>query len=191
MLNYLWGIMIIVGIVYAGITGNLGAISDGALNGARDAVDLCITMAGVMSVWTGLMKIGQKSGLIEKCSCGIGPLMHWIFPDVPVKSKAMEHMTANFIGNFLGLGWAATPAGIKAMEELSKLSKAQEGASNAMCAFLVLNISSIQLIPITVIGYRSQYASASPTAIVLPAIVATTISTLSGLIFSKVMYRKK
>ncbi|MDO5402778.1 MAG: nucleoside recognition domain-containing protein [Eubacteriales bacterium] len=190
MLNYLWGVMIIVGIVYACITGNLAAISDGALDAAKEAVDLCITMVGVMSVWTGLMRIAGDCGLIGKCSRGIGPLMHWIFPDVPAESKAMEHMTTNVIANFLGLGWAATPAGIKAMEELGKLSHMKERASNAMCAFLVINISSIQLIPITIIGYRSQYGSASPTAIVMPAIAATTVSTLAGIIFCRIMYKK-
>lgn len=190
MLNYLWGIMIIIGIVYACFSGNLGLISDGALGAAKDAVSLCITMLGVMSVWTGLMRISQKSGLISKCNHGIRPLMHWIFPDIPTDSNAMEHMTMNVIANFLGLGWAATPAGIKAMEALAEQQHTGKKASNAMCAFLVLNISSVQLIPITIIAYRSQYGSANPTAIVMPAIIATTISTLSGIIFCKIMYHK-
>lgn len=193
MLNYLWGFMIVVGVFYAAVTGNLGAVSNGALDAAKDAVNLCITMLGVMSVWTGLMKIADKSGLIEKCSIGVRPLMKWLFPDIPADSDAMGYMTTNMIANFLGLGWAATPAGIKAMEALSKIRKNdnKERASNAMCAFLILNISSVQLIPINIIAYRSQYGSADPTAIVLPAIIATTISTLAGIIFCKLMYRRQ
>lgn len=190
MLNYLWGIMIIIGIVYAAITGNLGLVSDGALNAAKEAVNLCITMLGVMSVWTGLMGIAQKCGMIRKCVRLLRPFMSWLFPDIPSESTAMEHMTTNVIANFLGLGWAATPAGIKSMEALAVLQQTKICASNAMCAFLVLNISSIQLIPITIIAYRSQYGSVNPTAIVLPAIIATAASTLAGIIFCKLMYRK-
>lgn len=190
MLNYLWGIMIIIGIVYAAITGNLGLVSDGALNAAKEAVNLCITMLGVMSVWTGLMGIAQKCGMIRKCVRLLRPFMSWLFSDIPSESTAMEHMTTNVIANFLGLGWAATPAGIKSMEALAVLQQTKIRASNAMCAFLVLNISSIQLIPITIIAYRSQYGSVNPTAIVLPAIIATAASTLAGIIFCKLMYHK-
>ncbi|MDD3238976.1 MAG: nucleoside recognition protein [Lachnospira sp.] len=204
MLNYLWGFMIVIGIVYAAVTGNLGAVSDGALDAAKDAVNLCITMLGVMSVWTGLMNIGEKSGLIGKCNRGIRPLMHWVFPDVPTDSKAMEHMTMNTIANFLGLGWAATPAGIKAMEELGKLEEERgqrdlvsrehvnkKIASDEMCTFLVMNISSLQLIPVNIIAYRSQYGSVNPTAVIGPCIMATLCSTMTALVLCKIMTRKR
>lgn len=187
MLNYLWGFMIILGIIYAAFTGNMAAVGDGALDSAKEAVSLCITMLGVMSVWTGLMEVAAKSGLIAKCTRGIRPLMHWMFPAVPKESEAMQHMTTNVIANFLGLGWAATPAGIRSMKELSKLNGNSSVASYEMCTFLVLNISSIQLIPVNIIAYRSQYGSANPTAIVAPAIIATCISTLAGIIFCRVV----
>ena len=117
MLNYLWAAMIVIGIVYGAFTGNMTAVSDGALDSAKEAVTLCITMLGVMSLWTGLMEIANRSGLIDKCTKAILPLMQWLFPGVPKDHDAMQHITTNVIANFLGLGWAATPAGLKAMEE--------------------------------------------------------------------------
>ncbi|MBO5459160.1 MAG: nucleoside recognition protein [Lachnospira sp.] len=196
MLNYLWAAMIVIGIVYAAFTGNMSAVSDGTLDSVKDAVTLCITMLGVMSLWTGLMEIAKQSGLIEKCTKAIQPLMHWLFPDVPKEHEAMQHMTTNMIANFLGLGWAATPAGIRAMKALAKLEEERHGknsgiASNAMCTFLVINISSIQLIPVNIIAYRSQYGSANATAILAPGIIATAVSTLAGIVFCKVMEGKK
>lgn len=114
-----------------------------------------------------------------------------LFPEVPEGHKAGEYITTNIIANFLGLGWAATPAGLKAMEELGKLNHGSTSASNAMCNFLILNISSLQLIPVNVIAFRSQYGSVEPTAIVGAGIVATTISTVTGIVFCKIMDRKK
>jgi spore maturation protein A len=193
MLNYLWAAMILIGIVYAAFTGNMEAVSDSALDCAKEAVSLCITMLGVMSLWTGLMQIAQDSGLIDKCTKKIQPVMHWLFPKVPGNHEAMQHMTTNVIANFLGLGWAATPAGIRAMKSLSQLEKERKTsiihceASDEMCTFLVLNISSIQLIPINIIAYRAQYGSVNPTAIVAPSILATAVSTAVGVAFCKIM----
>lgn len=188
MLNVLWAAMIAIGIIYAAFTGNLTAISDGALESAREAVSLCITMLGVMALWTGLMEIASRSGLISICTKAIGPVMRWLFPHVPVDSKAMEYMTANVIANIFGLGWAATPAGLKAMKELMTLNKKKEGvASREMCTFLIINISSLQLIPVNMIAYRSQYGSVNPTSIVGPGIVATLVSTIVAVIFCKLM----
>lgn len=189
MLNYLWAAMIVIGIVYGALTGNMTAVSDGALDSAKEAVTLCITMLGVMSLWTGLMEIANKSGLIDKCTKAIQPFMCWLFPGVPKEHEAMQHMTTNVIANFLGLGWAATPAGIRSMKALSELNEGKSVASYDMCAFLVINISSIQLIPVNIIAYRSQYGSVNPTGILAPAILATTISTLAGILFCRVMYR--
>ena len=143
MLNLLWAAMIVIGIIYAAFTGNIAAVSDGAIEAAKEAVSLCITMLGVMSLWTGLMEIADKSGLIEKCTYVIAPFMKWLFPRVEAKSKAMEYMTTNVIANVFGLGWAATPAGLKAMKELSILNNESNTASREMCTFMVLNISSL------------------------------------------------
>ena len=191
MLNYLWGCMILIGVVYAALTGNIDSVTSGALDGAKDAVSLCITMLGVMAFWCGLMEIAEKSGLIDKCKCGVAPLISWLFPNVPRQSRAFSYITTNMISNFLGLGWAATPAGIRAMQELSELNGHNSVASCDMCTFLVINISSIQLIPVNIIAYRSQYGSANPTLILFPSIIATTCSTFVAVIFCRFMMKRE
>lgn len=190
MLNYLWGFMIIIGVIYGAFTGNIQAVADGAINSAKDAVTLCITMLGVMSLWTGLMEIAEKSGLIKTCTEKISPVMRWLFPYVPPQHDAMKHMTTNVIANILGLGWAATPAGLRAMNSLAQLNDYDKTASNAMCTFLVINVSSLQLIPVNIIAYRSQYGSTNPTAVVAPAIIATLVSTIVAVIFCRIMLRR-
>lgn len=191
MLNYLWGCMILIGVMYAALTGNIDSVTSGALDGAKDAVSLCITMLGVMAFWCGLMEIAEKSGLIDKCKCGVAPLISWLFPNVPRQSRAFSYITTNMISNFLGLGWAATPAGIRAMQELSELNGHNSVASCDMCTFLVINISSIQLIPVNIIAYRSQYGSANPTSILFPSIIATTCSTFVAVIFCRFMMKRE
>lgn len=212
MLNYIWAVMIAIGVIYGAFTGNIEAVSNAALDSAKEAVDLCITMIGIMGLWVGLMEIAQKSGLIAKLTKGIQPFISFMFPRIPKGHIAREYISTNIIANIMGLGWACTPAGLKAMEALQELNEERcaknrsavggpaagcEGragfdpkvASNEMCTFLILNISSLQLIPVSMIAYRSQYGSASPTAIVGPAIVATFVSTLVGVVFAKAMDR--
>lgn len=191
MLNVLWAGMILIGIIFAAFTGKIPEITDAALDSSKEAVTLCITMIGVMAFWMGLMEIASKAGMIEKGAKMLKPFVRFIFPEVPEGHKAGEHITTNIIANFLGLGWAATPAGLKAMEELGKLNHGSPVASNAMCNFLILNISSLQLIPVNVIAFRSQYGSVNPTAIVGAGIVATAISTGAAIVFCKIMDRKK
>jgi len=205
MLNYLWAFMILVGVLWGAFHGNLNAVTDGAINSAKEAVMLCITMLGIMSFWTGIMEIGQKSGLIERISRKMGPILHFLFPKVPRDHKALEFISTNIIANILGLGWAATPAGLKAMEALKELEEKRrveashgkyqgkpvpEGtANNEMCTFLIINISSLQLIPVNMIAYRSQYGSPNPAAVVGPALAATLISTLVGVAACKFLDR--
>ena len=129
MLNGLWAGMVLVGIIYGSITGNIEAVSLGALDAAKEAVSLCITMVGVMALWTGLMEIAGKTGLISQLTRGIGPVIRWLFPDIPEGHEAREHITANVIANILGLGWAATPSGLKAMEALAKLEEDRRSGS--------------------------------------------------------------
>ena len=192
MLNYIWAVLIFIGVVYGALTGHMPDVTNGALDSAKSAVELCITMLGVMSLWTGLMDIATRSGIIETFTRKIMPLMRWLFPDVPAEHEAMSHMSTNMIANFLGLGWAATPAGLLAMKSLAELNtKNSESASNAMCAFLVINISSIQLIPVNIIAYRSQYGSVNPASIIGPAIIATTVSTVAGVIFCRIAQRHR
>lgn len=204
MLNMIWASMILLGIVFAVCTGQMSAVTDAALDSAGEAISLCITMAGVMALWMGLMEIAGKAGLIDKMTNGIGPFLNFLFPKIPKNHPARGYIATNIIANVLGLGWACTPAGLKAMEELSKLeeergnvtyieSGAKEKgirvASNEMCTFLILNISSLQLIPVNMIAYRSQYGSVNPAGIIAPAIVATLISTVVAIIYCKIKDR--
>lgn len=202
-MNYLWAGMIIVGIIFGAFNGKMPEITNEALDSAKEAVTLCITMMGVMSFWVGMMEIATKAGIIEAASKKMTPLLRFLFPEIPKGHPANEHIAVNFISNFLGLGWAATPAGLKAMEELGKLEEDRRAgrlpgpvrkrgiASNEMCTFLILNISSLQLIPVNVIAYRSQYGSVNPAAIVGPGIVATAVSTIVAVIYCKMMDGKR
>lgn len=216
MLNFLWAFMILAGIMYAAFTGNLAVVTEAALDSAQEAVALCITMAGVLAFWVGLMRIAESAGVMRAAADKIYPLLHFLFPRVPRDHPACKSIAANCIANFFGLGWAATPAGLQAMKDLDELeqertyalavhspyerrydfasdrihrdsSAGEKAASTEMCSFLVLNISSLQLIPVTIIAYRSQYGSPNSTAIVGPAIVATAISTGVGVLFAKIM----
>ena len=187
MLNILWVIMIAGGIFFAAFHGTMGQITESLSTSSPEAVNLCIFMLGVIGVWNGMMEIAVKSGLMKKIAKTMYPFIHWLFPDIPPRHKANEYIAANMAANILGLGWAATPAGLKAMRELQKLEEGGGRASDMMCAFLVLNISSLQLVPINMIAYRSQYGSVNPAAVVLPAICATMISTIAGIVFIKIM----
>ena len=187
MLNILWVIMIAGGIFFAAFHGTMGQITESFISSSTEAVNLCIFMLGVIGVWNGMMEIAVKSGLMKKIAKTMYPFIHWLFPDIPPRHKANEYIAANMAANILGLGWAATPAGLKAMRELQKLEEGGGRASDMMCAFLVLNISSLQLVPINMIAYRSQYGSVNPAAVVLPAICATMISTIARIVFIKIM----
>lgn len=210
MLNYIWAFMIMLGVIYAALTGRMDAVTNAALDSAGEAISLCITMAGVVALWMGLMEIAKEAGLIQKMTKGINPFLDFMFPKIPKKHPAREYIATNLIANILGLGWACTPAGLKAMEELGKLEEergtagyarrgaegrrpAESGrheptervASAEMCDFLILNISSLQLIPVNMIAYRSQYGSVNPASIIAPAILATLISTVTAIVYCK------
>lgn len=203
-MDYLWAGMLLIGILYGAITGNIIEVSEAALSSAGEAIQLCITTAGVLTLWTGLMEIAKTSGMIASAAKAIRPLIAFLFPDLPKNHPAVQHISLNFIANFLGLNWGATPAGLKAMEELANLEKERGNpayiennpkspriASDEMCTFLIINISSLQLIPINIIAYRQQYGSVSPTAVIGPAIAATLINTIVAVIFCKCMNTKK
>lgn len=192
MLNYLWALMILVGILYGVFTGNVSAITEAAIDSSGEAISLCITMAGIMAFWMGLMEIATEAGIVEKMTRGMRPVLRFLFPSLPQDCKATEYIATNMVTNVLGLGWACTPAGLKAMEELKKIEEKKGNhhvASREMCTFLIINISSLQLIPVNMIAYRSQYGSVNATAIVGPAILATMVSTLAGVIFCKIAER--
>ena len=201
MLNYLWAGMILVGIVFGAFNGRMQDITNAALDSSKEAVTLCITMIGVMAFWTGIMEIASKAGIIRMASRKMRPLVRFLFPGMPEGHKAEEHITTNFIANFLGLGWAATPAWLRAMEELGRLEDDRRAgraqgpvrkkgvAGNEMCTFLIINISSLQLIPMNVIAYRSQYGIPDPAAIIGAGILATMVSTGAAVVFCRMMDR--
>ncbi len=184
MLNYLWGFMIVIGIIVGVINGKIDAVSTATINSAKEAITLCITMLGIMSLWTGIMQVAKATGIIDALTKVLYPILRLLFPDIPKGHPSNEYIASNMIANILRLGWAATPMGLKAIGELQKLNKDSETASTDMCTFLIINISSLQLIPVNIIAYRSQYGSVSPTEILGAALVATTISTIAGIIFS-------
>ena len=187
-MNYLWGGMIVIGVIFGALHGGFGLITEAAVDSAKEAVNLAIAMAGVVAMWSGLMEIAQETGMLAACTKRLRPLLKFLFPGLQQESRANELIATNFIANIFGLGWAATPAGLEAMQELKLLSGEKRGvASREMCTFLVLNISSLQLIPVNMIAYRSQYGSVNPAAIVGPGIVATLVSTLTAVILCKVI----
>lgn len=184
MINYLWGIMIVIGIIYGAFTGKMEAVSTATINSAKEAVTLSITMLGVMALWMGLMEVAKSIGLMDKLTGLLRPILRILFPNIPKNHIANEYIASNMIANILGLGWAATPVGLKAMKEMAKLNNNSEKASTDMCTFLIINISSLQLIPVNVIAFRSQYGSVNPAEILGAGLIATLISTFVGAIFS-------
>lgn len=186
-MNIIWGVMVISGIIYAALTGRMSDISDGIMNSMKDAVSLSITMLGIMSFWSGIMEIATDSGIIKSMTNKMSVIINFFFPNIPKENKAREYISSNFIANMCGLSWAATASGLSAMRELKKMQDSNEvKASDEMCTFLVLNISSLQLIPINIIAYRSQYGSVNPWGIIIPGLIATTASTLAAAIFCKI-----
>lgn len=194
MLNIIWGSMIVASIIYAVISGNLEIMGNEIMNSAKEAVSLGIGMLGMVAMWSGIMEIAKESGVIKSFSNLLMPFISFMFPKLKKEDEAMEHITVNIISNIFGLGAAATPAGLKAMRALEKLEekrcKDKHIASDEMCTFLVLNISSLQLIPVNMIAYRSEYGSVSPLMIVVPGIMATLVSTLTAIIFIKLISKK-
>lgn len=210
-MTYLWGGMIFLGVIYGTLTGNLQAVTDAAVSSSKEAVTLCISMAGVTAMWTGVMKIAENAGLVERLSSRMRPVLRFLFPRLNPNSKACKYISLNFLSNCLGLGWAATPAGLKAMKELEKTeeeryrirssekkeaSGKRQGvhglaASNEMCTFLIINVSSLQLLPMNLIAYRSQYGSVNPAFIAAPAFLATLVSTGAAVFFCKIMDKRR
>lgn len=188
-MNYLWGGMLLTGIVYGVLTGNVKDITDAVLASSREAITLCFTMFGIVAFWSGLMEVAVDAGIMKGMTKLLKPVMSFLFPNIPKDHPALTSISANFVANILGLGWAATPAGLRAMSELAHLEeergKLTDVASDEMCTFLVINISSLQLIPVNIIAYRSQYGSVNPAGIIAPAILATLVGTLVAVFFCK------
>lgn len=191
MMNYLWGGMLLLGVIYGAFAGTLDGVTEAIINSAKEAVNLVIAIAGITAFWTGIMKIAEQTGLVEKLARRIQPLLRFLFPELKNQEKANYYMSLNFLSNFLGLSHASTSSGLLAFQELDRLNGYSTIASKSMCTFLIINVSSLQLLPINMIAYRAQYGSPNPAAIVGPAIFATGMSTLAAVIFCRIMNGKK
>lgn len=188
MLDYIWAGMLVISVVVAAINGSVDELGTALIDSAGEAITLGISILGVISLWTGLTKIGEDAGLIKKMEEKMKPLLRWLFPGIPSEHDAMGHIAANIAANLIGLGWAATPPGLKAMKSMHQLNPHPEKATKDMCTFMILNMSSLQLVPVNMIAYRVRYGSANPMEIVGPAIAATAISTIVAIIYAKIRY---
>ena len=202
-MTYLWGGMLIIGIVFGALNGNLQEVTEAVISSSKEAVALCISMAGITAMWTGIMKIAENTGLVSLLSRGMKPVLRFLFPDISPESQAGKYISLNFLSNILGLSWASTSSGLCAVRELQKLNKedckrrgvtkkrAPHIASTAMCTFMIINVSSLQLLPMNMIAYRAQYGSVNPAAVVGPGIVATAVSTGVAVVFCKIIGERK
>lgn len=202
-MTYLWGGMLIIGIVFGALNGNLQEVTEAVIASSKEAVTLCISMAGITAMWTGIMKIAENTGLVSLLSRGMKLVLRFLFPDIPPESQAGKYISLNFLSNILGLSWASTSSGLCAVRELQKLNeedcrrrgvtkkRAPHIASTAMCTFMIINVSSLQLLPMNMIAYRAQYGSVNPAAIVGPGIVATAVSTGAAVVVCKIAGKRK
>jgi spore maturation protein A len=191
MINLIWVLMIVIGIVFAMFNGTMDEVNKAIFQGAGEAVTLCIGFISILVFWLGLMRIAQASGLLDMLANVFRPIIKKIFPDIPGDHPVMGYILSNMIANMFGLGNAATPLGIKAMEELKELNGGKSEASRSMITFLVINTASITIIPTTVLSIRMNYDSASPAEIVLPTIIASVFATFCAILIDRFMYNRK
>lgn len=190
MVNIIWAALIFIAIIYSFFIGNFETINNGILTHATSGMNLILEMMPLIVLWTGIMKIAENSGLLEIFSRILNPLLSKLFPSLKKDHKALGYIASNIAANMLGLGSAATPFGLKAMEELQKDNPKKDTATEAMITFLVLNTGGVTLIPTTVIALRMMYGSANPTEIIITSILATTVSSFSGLMLDYMIRRK-
>ncbi|WP_400163833.1 nucleoside recognition domain-containing protein [Brevibacillus sp. TJ4] len=185
MLNYIWLVLIVSSVVVAAINGRIEVINQAAFSGAKTGVTVCFGLLSVLAFWMGVMKVAEKSGLLELLARALSPLIRLLFPDIPKGHPAIGYILSNMSANLLGLGNAATPMGLKAMEELQKLNPNKQEASPAMCTLLAINTASITLIPTTMIAIRMQYGSINPVEIVGTTLLSSFAATLVALIIDR------
>lgn len=191
MVNIIWVCLTVIGIVFAMFNGTMSDVNEAVFNGAKEAVTLCIGLISILVFWLGMMRIAEDAGLLNKLSNLFKPVVSRLFPEIPNNHPAMGYILSNMMANLFGLGNAATPLGIKAMEEMKKLNGGKNEASRSMITFLAINTSSVTLIPTTVIAIRMNYNSASPTDIVGPTLIATIISAIGAIIIDRYFYYRR
>jgi len=189
MLNYIWIGLLLIGFIIGIFTGRIDQVTKAAMDSAQTAVTVCIGLLGVMCLWTGLMKVAEKSGLVTGIGRLVRPILSFLFPGIPKNHPALGAIVMNLVANFLGLGNAATPLGIKAMNELQTLSKDKKTATDSMCMFLVLNTAAIQLVPANIIALRTSEGSKKPAEIIVCIWIASICATIMGIIAAKLLAR--
>jgi spore maturation protein A len=189
MLNYIWFGLMAIALIVAIFTGNAAAVTKGAVDSARTAVEIALGLIGIMTLWLGIMRVAEQAGLISLLGRALRPVSRLLFPEIPPDHPAIGAMIMNIAANMLGLSNAATPLGIKAMEELQELNQQKETASNAMVTFMTLNTSGIQIIPATIIGVLAAAGSKNPTVIISTTIIATLCGALAALSAAKILQR--
>lgn len=190
MINYIWFFLIFIGIITALFTNNLEFVNEAILVDTQEAVKFTIGLIGIMALWLGVMNIAKKSGLIDSICKWFKPITRVLFPKIPQNHPAISLIIMNMITNMFGAGNSATALGIKAMQEMNTLNHNKDRATNAMCMFLVINMSSIQIVPLTVIKIRVDEGATNPTEIISSALVATIVSTIVGIISVKILERR-
>ncbi|MED1412046.1 MULTISPECIES: spore maturation protein SpmA [Bacillus] len=191
MVNLVWVAMAVIGIVYAMINGTMEEVNKAVFEGSKDAVTICIGLISVLVFWLGLMKIAEEAGLLKKLVSLFMPIVKRLFPEIPKDHPSMGFILSNMMANFFGLGNAATPLGIKAMEQLKELNGGKDSASRSMVTFLALNTSAITLIPTTVISIRMTYESANPTEIVGVTFIAQVLSMIGAIWIDRYFYQRR
>lgn len=189
MINYIWAFLIVAGTVVGIVTGNAQAVENAAIEGAKEAALLCISLTGAYALWLGILNVAREAGLVESLAKRMRGVIRALFPDVPDGSEASGYITLNIVANMLGMGNAATPFGLKAMKALQALNPKKQRASDSMCMLLIINASSVQLLPLTVIALRSAAGSAAPAEIVLTALMATGLGTVVSIVLGKLFAR--
>lgn len=187
MLNYIWIGLLMIGFAFGIVNGRLDDVTKAAMDSAQTAVTVCIGLLGVMCLWTGLMKVAEKSGLIRIIGRAVRPVLVFLFPEIPKDHPALGAIVMNLVANFLGLGNAATPLGLKAMKELQSINKDKKTATNAMCMFLVLNTAAIQLVPANIIALRTSAGSKKPAEIIICIWISSVSATIMGIIAAKML----
>lgn len=189
MLNYIWFGLMLIALIVAAFNGTAGAVSEAAITSAKTGVEIAIGLIGVMTLWLGIMRIAEAAGLVSLLGRLLRPILRWLFPEVPADHPANGAIVLSIAANMLGLNNAATPLGIKAMEELQELNAQKETATNPMVTFMALNTSGVQLIPATMIGVLAAAGSKAPTSIIGTSLVATFIGTVAAVLAAKLLQR--
>lgn len=190
MVNKIWGFFIVTGIICCVCTGKIDILNSEILDSTKSSLDMIIKIFPVMALWLGIMNIAKTSGLLNKVSASLYPLLSKLFPEIPKNHESLSLIASNIVANMFGLGNAATPFGLKAMKSLQELNPKKDTASRSMITFLVLNTSGVTIIPTTIISLRMMYGSSNPTEIVAACIIATLFSTTAGLIVDRLLARR-